>query len=143
MPRMRQPRRVRMVRAGNPVTATQPRREPITGSDDPRWVLAVRVGASLQGSILPPERREQLLRVGQQLGLSAFDANLIIAMVQDQARRGYEPLQCATAAHQQLEMIRRPSVQSAAAQTQRWGVIAFATIALLLLEFLLLKAWWS
>jgi len=55
---------------------------------DPRWVLAMRASESMQGAVLPPERRQSLLRVGRVLGLTAFDSNLIIAIVQDRARRG-------------------------------------------------------
>lgn len=43
--------------------------------------------ARLQGTMLTPERREQLLHSGRELGLRPFEANLLIAVVQDQARR--------------------------------------------------------
>lgn len=55
---------------------------------DPRWVLAMQTHARLQGATLPPERRDELLRNGRKLGLRAFEANLVIAIVQDQARAG-------------------------------------------------------
>ncbi|MFG0252816.1 MAG: hypothetical protein ACF8NJ_08090 [Phycisphaerales bacterium JB038] len=55
---------------------------------DPRWVLAVRVAQALEGAQLRPERREKLLKLATHLGLRAFDANLVIALVQDRARRG-------------------------------------------------------
>ena len=44
-------------------------------------------------------------------GLSAFDANLIIAIVQDQARRGYAPAFCPTAGEPQLRMVPLPSTR--------------------------------
>ena len=52
---------------------------------DPRWILAMQTQSRLQGATLPPERREELLRSGKKLGLRAFEANLVIAIVQDQA----------------------------------------------------------
>jgi hypothetical protein len=42
----------------------------------------------LQGPTLTPERREQLLKAGKTLGLRPFESNLVIAIVQDQARAG-------------------------------------------------------
>ena len=80
----------------------------LTGPTDPRWVLAVRTAEMLEGAVLPPERREGLMRLGRVLGLTPFDATLIIAIVQDQARRGYEPSYCPTAGERQLEMVPLP-----------------------------------
>ncbi len=61
-----------------------------TGLDptDPRWVLAVRAYSQLQGSALTPTRRQQLIKTAGTTGVRRFDANLIIAIVQDHARRG-------------------------------------------------------
>lgn len=58
---------------------------------DPRWILAARAYAQLQGAILTPERRDRVLRTARRLGVPVFDANLIIAAVQDRARRGQGP----------------------------------------------------
>jgi hypothetical protein len=61
---------------------------------DPRWVLAVAAARMLEGgraAILPNESRERVQRLASSLGLRAFDAALVIAIVQDAARRG-EPL---------------------------------------------------
>lgn len=55
---------------------------------DPRWVLAVRTNSQLQGTTLTYERRQRLMRTAEQLGVRPFDANIIIAIVQDHARRG-------------------------------------------------------
>ncbi len=57
---------------------------------DARWVLAARVRSQLQGSVLTPERRDQLMRTARVLGLRPFEASVIVAIVQDQARRGAE-----------------------------------------------------
>lgn len=43
--------------------------------------------ARLQGTMLTPERRDEVLASGKRLGLRPFESNLIIAIVQDQARR--------------------------------------------------------
>ncbi len=61
---------------------------------DPRWVLAMQTQARLQGTMLTPERRDELLKSGKRLGLRAFEANLVIAVVQDRARTN-QPLRLA------------------------------------------------
>ncbi len=55
---------------------------------DPRWVFAVRTSQILEGAVLPYAKREQLMKVGSLLGLNRFECNLLIAIVQDHARRG-------------------------------------------------------
>lgn len=60
-------------------------------SDDARVIFATKVQACLEGgraAILRPQRREQLLALSHNMGFRPFDANLIIALVQDAARRG-------------------------------------------------------
>lgn len=74
---------------------------------DARWVLACRVAASMEGgrsAILRPEARDRLLAQAARLGLRRFDANLVIAIVQDSARCGQEPLGLSTA--ERLPLIR-------------------------------------
>jgi hypothetical protein len=59
--------------------------------DDARWVLALKVSQALEGgraAILTPERRQALLTHGRRIGLRDFDANLLIAIVQDGKRSG-------------------------------------------------------
>ncbi len=76
---------------------------------DPRWVLAVRTANDLDGgaaAILPPQRREALMRLAADLGLRPFDASLIIAIVQDAARTGRHPLD--SPVEQSLSLIREP-----------------------------------
>lgn len=75
---------------------------------DARWVFACRVAASMEGgrsAILRPEARDRLLSQATRLGLRQFDANLVIAIVQDSARCGQEPLGLATA--ERLPLIRQ------------------------------------
>ncbi|MBX3390082.1 MAG: hypothetical protein KF691_11600 [Phycisphaeraceae bacterium] len=65
------------------------RATPALLSDDARWVFAVRVKRELQGgraAIIAPESRNRLLGLANRLGLRNFDANLVIAIVQDDAR---------------------------------------------------------
>lgn len=76
---------------------------------DARWVLAVRIVQSLDGgrqAILPPDRRENLVRLATRLGLREFDANLVIAIVQDEARTGHEPLSASLV--DRLRLVRPP-----------------------------------
>lgn len=79
-------------------------RRPDLDSTDPRWVLAVRVHSLLQGATLSPEHREHVMQTARLLGVRAFDATLVIALVQDAARRG-EALGSTSGA---LALIRRP-----------------------------------
>lgn len=58
---------------------------------DLRMVFAVNVASSLEGgraALLPPDRRRSLVRAAASLGLKPFDANVVIAMVQNAAREG-------------------------------------------------------
>lgn len=65
---------------------------------DPRWILAVQVHRELAASgsgaaaVISPESRKRLLLVGHRLGLRSFDAHMVLAIVQDQARQGLDPL---------------------------------------------------
>lgn len=61
---------------------------------DPRWLVALEAAKSLQGPLLTFERRRTVLAFANRIGVRPFDANLIIAAMQDRARRG-EPLDAA------------------------------------------------
>ena len=61
---------------------------------DARWRLAIETSRRLQGVLLPFEDRRRILALANRLGVRPFDANLIVAVVQDRARRG-EPLESA------------------------------------------------
>lgn len=92
--------RLRLVRDGSPVRAVANRADRVAKEnraasnltdDDARAILALRVSEQLQGgrsAVLTPERRRGLVTTAQVLGLRPFDASLIIAVVQDAARRG-------------------------------------------------------
>ncbi len=119
--------------------ALAPIGQPITSPTDPRWVLAIRTAAELNGEVLPADRRQRLLRLGRLLGLTPFDTNLIIAIVQDQARRGFAPEYCPLAGEPQLAMVARPADRSDHAKRQRWLYSACLLAALLAIELLLIK----
>lgn len=56
--------------------------------NDPRWILATQAVTELQGAALSPDRRQRLLRLAHHLGMRRFDACMVLAIVQDQARLG-------------------------------------------------------
>jgi hypothetical protein len=109
----------------------------LTEATDPRWVLAVRTAEQLQGTILPPQQRYKLIRLGKLIGLTAFDANLVIAIVQDRARRGYPAAQCPAAAHDQLAMLAPPHSRAADRLRRAWA-IAGAVTAVIVIEIVLI-----
>jgi len=58
---------------------------------DTRWMLALKVQHALEGGVaamLRPEVRRRLVADARHMGLRPFDANLVIAIVQDRARAG-------------------------------------------------------
>ena len=78
-------------------------------SSDARWAIAAATANAIEGgtaAIISPERRRHIVHLATGLGLRPFDANLIIAIVQDAARSGQGPL----GAHviDRLTMIREP-----------------------------------
>jgi len=109
---------------------------------DPRWVLALRVAESLEGPMLSPQRRRSLIRMGKVFGLTAFDANLIIAIVQDQARRGFRPEVCPRMGEAQLSMVplpRRAKLLSlGTTPARRWLTIALLIVAMAATELAVL-----
>lgn len=58
---------------------------------DVRWILATKAAQAIEGgraALLRPEARKRLLSEARSMGLRPFDANLVLAIVQDQARIG-------------------------------------------------------
>lgn len=135
-------KRLRLVgRAQPPQTTTRAIGQPLTGPTDPRWVLAVRTAEQLQGAVLSPDRRQKLLRLGELMGLTPFDSNLVIAIVQDQARRGFEPHYCPTAGESQLALIPLPQTSRVRSLMQRQPLLTAALIAMVIgLELLAINA---
>lgn len=59
--------------------------------EDARLVFALRVADHLdagRAAVLTPEKRSRLMKLSARMGLEPFDASLVIAIVQDAARRG-------------------------------------------------------
>jgi len=78
-------------------------------TSDARWAIAAATAQAIDGgraAIITPEKRRRLVGLATSLGLRPFDANLIIAIVQDAARSGQGPL----GAHvvERLTLIREP-----------------------------------
>ena len=138
--RLRSPR-LRLTHSPPPTIKSAPTPTPLQGSSDPRWVLAIRTAEMLQGDILTPESRDRIIRMGKMFNLTAFDANMIIAIVQDQARRGIAPQLCPAAGEPQLRMITPPqqrSFRQIIGSRQTFTIAAILT-ALLAIEWLVVK----
>lgn len=63
----------------------------MVGPDDARWLLAQDAQRQMEGgraAIIRPEVRRRLVSSAKGAGLRPFDANLVIAIAQDAARRG-------------------------------------------------------
>ncbi|MAE61304.1 MAG: hypothetical protein CMJ49_08110 [Planctomycetaceae bacterium] len=101
-------------------------------ANDPRWVLAVRVQEALEGSLLRPEHRERLLKLGRTMRLGPFDANLVIAIVQDRARRGLS----LSGGVGQLAMIPRPALRAPVGRRR----VVWLTLGALAAEIVLILA---
>jgi hypothetical protein len=66
----------------------------------------------MEGDVLPPNKREVLMGRGKSMGLSPFDCSLILAIIQDRARRGVPLDECASVSESQLALIPRPGIRS-------------------------------
>lgn len=109
--------------------AARIRRENIQASQvaasDPRWLLAVQVAMALEGgraAIMPPEQRTRLLRVANKMGIGGFDANLVIAIVQDAARHGEPTLAPETMSR--LTLVRRSDGTEVPSRRSMWAMLA-------------------
>lgn len=115
---------------------------PITEPADPRWVLALRTAEQLQGTVLPPEARDRLTRLGKVMGLTPFDCALILAIVQDQARRGIAPANCPASGKDQLSLIPLPARHSFLAGLRDQPLqIACLVAGMIALQGLLIWMW--
>ncbi len=101
---------------------------------DPRWVLAARAHHELDGSTLSPERRDRILRTARRLGVRMFEANLIIAIVQDHARAN-RPLGDAQSL---LGLLRKPERE--VADRSLWTRWVGAAVLAILANLILI--WW-
>lgn len=99
---------------------------------DPRWKLAVAAYSKLTGTTLTPERRAQVMKTARVLGVRPFEANVIIAIIQDHARTGRSLPEAAGT----IGLINKPSGATGAG-LWRW---AAALTAAAILNALLI--WW-
>jgi hypothetical protein len=114
---------------------------------DVRRILALTTAQALEGgraAILRPDRRRKLVSTATRLGLRPFEANLVIAIVQDGARRGLEP----TAASESdlLNMIpATPAAQSRSAsqrsQTREQARLALTALLVASTTLVMLINW--
>jgi len=98
--------------------------EAALAADDARAAFAIEVARSIEGgraALLRPEVRRSLVQAAQGKGLRPFDANLIIAVVQDAVRRE-APV---SSIDPTLRVIPRPGVGG----TAPWVMWAFAGVA--------------
>ena len=93
-PDARAERLFRQAVAQEMLQARESARTPAFDPTDARWTLATETQRALQGAVLAYEDRRRLLALAHRLGIRAFDANLVLAIVQDRARRG-EPIESA------------------------------------------------
>ncbi len=97
---------------------------------DPRWILAVQAMREMQGgraAVVTPEARRRLMLVGRRLGLRAFDTSLVIAIVQDGARRGEDPL--GSEANARLRLVGAEPELADARVRLSWAQVAVLVIA--------------
>lgn len=106
------------------------------GVGDPRWVFAVQVRQRMVGPLLRPGDRRALCRMGVVLGLREFDCHLIIALVQDRARRG-EGLDDAAGA-----LAAMPLPDHGERRRAMWRVAWISATALVVEACVLWAAWW-
>lgn len=95
---------------------------------DARWVLAVRAADSIEGgraAVLRPEARQRLVSTARGMGLRPFDANLVLAIVQDAAREGRTPRDLETI--DRLMLVGEP--ERAARTSSAWMVLLLACSA--------------
>lgn len=100
---------------------------------DARWVLAVQAERALEGgraAILTPDERRRLLLLGERVGLRPFDVSLVVAIVQDAARAGEDPL--GRMAVDRLRLVRPGDddalIRSGAGGQVRWSAVIAAML---------------
>jgi len=109
--------------------ARESARDPQFDPTDARWRLAQETERALQGAVLAYEDRKGLLALAQRLGIRPFDANLIVALVQDRARRG-EPIESAAPT---IALLPKPTLQKSLAWLWITAIVAaIATDAVLI-----------
>lgn len=88
------------------------------GNTDPRWLLAIKASTLLEGgkaAMLRPHNRRELMTLAKFMGLRAFDAGLVIAVVQDGARSGEGALSAGV--RTRLTLVGAPQITGASRDT--------------------------
>lgn len=101
-------------------------------------MLAIKTHHLLEGgraAMLSPEKRKRLISDAGALGIRPFDANLVIAIVQDQARMGLAPK--GSDFHARLSLVREPGPR-----TMPTWLVAMICSAILGLFFIYMAARW-
>lgn len=88
--------------------------------------------------MISPEDRERLIRAGKVMGLTPFHAQLIIAIVQDQARRGVLPDAIVDACSDAAACIPLPQTRPMAPAFRKTGLWLAVIIAI---EIALVTLW--
>ncbi|MCZ6611943.1 MAG: hypothetical protein O6941_04855 [Planctomycetota bacterium] len=101
---------------------------------DPRWILAARAYTQLEDQTLTFQHRKRLLRMGRQLGVRPLQVNMIIAIVQDHARRGIDLSEAVEA----IALLKQPGAGPSAGWI--WARWAAAVATALVANALLI--WW-
>lgn len=104
---------------------------------DARMLFARETARRLEGdsqAILRPQRRRDLHALATRVGLRPFDANLVIAIVQDAARHDEETTSPAVCSR--LSLLGAPRVRPASVLAQ-----SLVALALGIIGFALLTAW--
>lgn len=104
---------------------------------DARWVTAARASQAIEGgkaAVLRPEVRARLVTSAERMGLRPFDANLVLAIVQDAARQGHTIQDADTIDRLAMVRGREPS-------RNRWSLFPALCLGLSAMWALLL-IWW-
>ncbi len=99
---------------------------------DARWALAVHTSRQLQGgqaAVLSPDARRRIVRLATQMGLRPFDANLVMAIVQDGARSGAGSL--SPEVEERLTLVRAPGPDRRSMPW--WPLVSALALALMLI----------
>lgn len=115
----------------------------ISGADA-RGIMAQRVAEQLDGgraAILAPERRRALVSTAERLGLRPFDANLIIAVVQDRFRQGLTG-RAGAAGDERLDLIPHPELVRRRRE-RLWSIVrmSLASLAIAVIGVVWLINW--
>lgn len=98
---------------------------------DARWVVATRAAEALEGGrlgILRPERRRHIAALATRLGLRPFDANLIMAIVQDSARSGAAGGALGVETADRLRLVREAEAAEEKESHRAWRLLLLAAL---------------